>query len=138
MKGTCETIDPQTGVSVCGMADLFGVKKCPNYIETWWKPQMVGGESQPVLVCDCAPKRTLMMIQELHNRLLGVEKSQEELRNETVWTEVVASVIGKNIGIDLQKFVEERQRLNNVLRLKDSQDEQKNLVEDKSENVDVV
>jgi len=138
MKGTCEPIDPQTGASTCGMADLFGVKKCPNYIETWWTPNKIGGESQPVLVCDCAPKRTLMMIQDLHNRLLGVEKSQEELRNETVWTEVVASVIGKNIGIDLQKFVEERQRLNNVLRLKDSQEEQKKLVEDTSENGNVV
>ena len=125
MKGTCEPIDPHTGESVCGMADLFGVKKCPNYIETWWTSQKVGGESQPILVCDCAPKRILLMIQDLHNRLIGVEKSQEELRNETVWTEVVASVIGKNIGIDLQKFVEERQRLNNVLRLKDSQEEQK-------------
>lgn len=135
MKGTCETIDPHTGKSICGMADLFGVKKCPNYIETWWTPNKIGGESQPVLVCDCAPKRTLMMIQDLHNRLVGVEKAQEDLRNETVWTEVVAHVIGKNIGIDLQQFVEERQRLNRTLQLKESLEGQQqiNFVEDKSE-----
>jgi hypothetical protein len=135
MKGTCEPIDPHTGQSTCGMADLFGVKKCPNYIETWWTPNKIGGESQPTLVCDCAPKRTLMMIQDLHNRLVGVEKAQEELRNETVWTEVVAHVIGKNIGIDLQQFVEERQRINKVLQLKedlDDRQQQINFVEDKS------
>jgi hypothetical protein len=115
----------------CGMAELFGRSKCPNYIETWWKPQKVGGNNKPVLVCDCAPKRTLLMIQDLHNRMIGVEQSQEELRNETVWTEVVATVLGKNIGIDLQKFVEERQRLRRVLQLKESVEEKPSLIEDK-------
>jgi hypothetical protein len=115
----------------CGMAELFGKKKCPNYIETWWTPQEVGGNNKPILVCDCAPKRTLLMIQDLHNRMIGVEQSQEELRNETVWTEVVATVLGKNIGIDLQKFVEERQRLRRVLQLKESVEEKPSLIEDK-------
>lgn len=134
MKGTCNPIDSQTGQSICGMADLFGIKKCPNYIETWWTPQSPSGDGKPILVCDCAPKRTLLMIQDLHNRLVGVEKSQEELRNETVWTEVVATVIGKNVGIDLQKFVEERQRMNRVLQLKqETEHTQLDLIEDVKE-----
>ena len=55
------------------------------------------------------------MIQELSNRLIGVEKSQEELRNECVWVQVFAEVIGKNSGLKLEKFVEERRRKENIV-----------------------
>ena len=91
---------------------------CCNYMESWWMPPETQG-SKPVLVSDCAPKRTFLMIQDLSNRLVGVQKSQEELRNETVWVQVVANVLGKNSGIDLEHFVSERKRQLNILDVKE-------------------
>jgi len=90
-------------------------EQCPFYIESWWQPE---GKGKPVLVKDCVHKRMFLMIQDLHNRLIGVQKAQEEQRNENVWVQVVAEVLGKNSGIDLGKFVEERQRLENINRIK--------------------
>jgi hypothetical protein len=136
MKGTCNPIDEKTGKAVCGMYELFGeVRKCPNFIESWWKPNPLDGDQTPILVADCAPIRTMILIQELSNRLVGVEKAQEHLRNETVWTEVVAHVIGRNIGVDLTKFVEERQRQIRVMELKKQEEQDKALIEEKSDGV---
>jgi hypothetical protein len=105
---------------------LWGLtdKNCPNFIESWWKP---GGitSSPPKLVCDCAPKRTFMMIQELCNRLIGVEQTQEKMMNENVWVQVVAEVMGKATGINLEQFVNERQRLMHIENIKS------NLLEEK-------
>lgn len=109
MENTCNFENCTFGKSMFNKAE-----QCFNYKETWWNIP----EEQPVLIKDCAPIRTLIMLQELSNRLIGVEKSQEQLRNECVWTQVVAEVIGRNIGIDLSKFVEERSRL---LRIKDTE-----------------
>jgi hypothetical protein len=97
----------------CANWELYGEGKCPNYIESWWTPNpMTGGE--PKLIADCAPRRTFLMIQDLHNRLVGVERSQEQMRNEVIWVEAVASIIGKNTGLDLERFVEERQRIQRI------------------------
>jgi len=59
-------------------------EKCPNYIESWWTPSQPGGDGQPILLHDCAPRRTFLMIQELNNRLIGVEKSNEQQRNTNI------------------------------------------------------
>lgn len=99
---------------------------CPNFIESWWTPGAQTTDAQPVLIADCAPKRTFLMIQELSNRLTGLQQSHEDLRNETVWIQVVANVIGKNTGIDLEQFVEERQRLQNVAGLKQQLEHKEN------------
>jgi len=69
MEGTCD--------KNCPLWKKYK-EKCPNYIESWWKPE---NKKEPILIKDCAPKRTFIMIQELHNRFIGVEKSQEEQRN---------------------------------------------------------
>jgi len=90
--------------------------KCPNYIESWWQPSPLS-PGPPVLVQDCAPKRTLIMIQDLSNRLVGVQKSQEEARNESVWVQAFAEVIGKNMGINLQEFVDNRNRAQRIADL---------------------
>lgn len=55
-------------------------EKCPNYIEAWWKPD---NGNEPKLIKDCAPKRTFLMIQELHNRLISLQQAQEQQRNLT-------------------------------------------------------
>lgn len=101
----------------CKLFDYLGGEpnQCPNYMETWWNPS---NNDTPVLVKDCAPRRTFLMIQDLNNRLVGVQKSQEKQRDENTWVQVVAEVLGKNSGVDLAAFVKERQRLQNVEKLK--------------------
>ena len=56
-------------------------KRCPNFIETGWKEH---DKAQPIMVADCAPRRTLLMMQTLYNRFIGVQKSNEEQRNTNV------------------------------------------------------
>lgn len=94
----------------CKLFELLGgnPEQCPNYQESWWQPD---GNGQPVLVKDCSPRRTLLMIQSLYARLEGVQKVQEQQRNENVWVQVVAEVLGKNSGIDLEAFVQRRKEL---------------------------
>lgn len=88
---------------------------CVNYVESWWTPQ---NDGNPILIKDCSHKRLFLMVQDLSNRLVGVQKSQEEQRNESVWIQVVAEVLGKNSGVNLEEFVKERQRLQNIDYLK--------------------
>jgi len=101
----------------CKLFDLLGgdPEQCPNYMESWWRPS---DNDAPILVEDCAHKRIFLMIQDLSNRLVGVQKSQEEQRDESTWVQVVAEVLGKNSGINLNAFVKERQRLQNIEKLK--------------------
>lgn len=105
MEGTC-------GKEKCRIWQLLD-GECPNYIESWWSPPPTN-PGPPVLVEDCAPRRTMLMIQELSNRLLGVEKTQEEARNETVWVQAVAELIGKNTGLNIQAFIDERNRMQRI------------------------
>ena len=90
-------------------------EQCVNYIESWWKPN---NKDNPILIKDCAHKRMFLMIQDLSNRLVGVQKTQEQQRNENTWVQVVAEILGKNSGVDLTAFVKERQRLQNIENLK--------------------
>jgi predicted TIM-barrel enzyme len=72
------------------------------------------------------------MIQELYNRQIGTQQALEQVRNEIQYTEVVADVIGKNLGIDLEKLVAERQRLLNIQKIREiatAQEEQKKITE---------
>ena len=55
--------------------------RCPNFIETGWKEH---DKAQPIMVADCAPKRTLLMMQTLYNRFIGVQKSNEKQVNTNV------------------------------------------------------
>ena len=52
--------------------------------------------------------------------MIGIQQAQEKQRDENIWVQVVAETIGKNIsGVDLTSFVKERQRLQNVEKLKE-------------------
>lgn len=100
----------------CQLWSLFD-GHCPNKMENMFSPPpTVGGP--PKMVIDCAPRRTMLMIQELYNRLIGVQKAQEEQRNENVWVQVVAEVLGKNSGIDLTAFVEQRRKLARAVEMR--------------------
>lgn len=92
---------------------LKSIEECPNHLRSTW----VNDKDETRLTNDCAPIRTCLMLTELYNRIIGIQKAQEELRNETVWTQVVAEILGKNSGVNLAKFVEERQRLQNIKQL---------------------
>lgn len=75
-------------------------EKCPNFIESWWTPKRPGDDGQPYLIKDCAPRRTFLMIQELHNRLIGVEKSNEQQRNANIVTiKVLSDMIRSNAEV---------------------------------------
>jgi len=66
----------------CKFHELIGgdPEQCPNFVESWWTPKDGG---QPRLVRDCAPKRTMLMVQEHYNRLIGLQEAQEQQRNES-------------------------------------------------------
>lgn len=53
-------------------------KGCPNFVETVWTPSNGG---QPQTILDCAPKRSLLLLTELSNRLIGVQQAAEQERN---------------------------------------------------------
>lgn len=71
------------------VCDKCTKKSCPNKITTPWKNEK--GEIREVV--DCAPKRTMIMVQQLSNAVVGVQKSQEEMRNsfDKVRTEMAKS-----------------------------------------------
>ena len=74
MENTCNSKE-------CKLFELLGgtEEQCPNFVQAWWRPL----EGEPKLVKDCAPKRTMIMIQEHYNRLIGLQQAQEEQRNES-------------------------------------------------------
>jgi hypothetical protein len=73
MENTCD-------FEKCYFAQLLdNVEQCPNYVEGWWTPL----EGKPQLYKDCAPKRTQLMVQELYNRLTGLQKASEQERNKS-------------------------------------------------------
>ncbi len=79
MENTCNYPD-------CGFAKFHKFKKpdqCPNYLENWFRTNAPGADQTPKLVRDCAPRRTLIMIQELYNRDIGVQQALEQQRNVT-------------------------------------------------------
>lgn len=75
-------------------------EECFNFKETWWKPL----EGEPKLVKDCAPIRTMLMVQGLHDRLIGVQKSQEEQRNTS--DKLTAVLLGCIRQVNLLKLKE--------------------------------
>lgn len=52
-------------------------KECPMFVTNTW----IGADQQAKVSEDCAPIRSMLMQQDLHNRCLGIQKSQEEMRN---------------------------------------------------------
>lgn len=75
---------------------------CFNFVESWWTPE---GRKEPIVVKDCAPKRTFMMIQDLYNRLIGVQKQQDELSKEYEKQQLVLSLLTDNIQMNLKRIL---------------------------------
>jgi hypothetical protein len=66
-------------------------KDCPFYMEMIWTPVSVGGKNESAkIIKDCSNKRSLLvLLEDVHPRLTGVEKSHEEMRNRYVETKNV-------------------------------------------------
>lgn len=76
-------------------------KKCPNKISTPWQNE----KGEVTMVQDCAPKRTMIMVQQLHNTLLGVQKSQDEMRNKFNMLEASVSPVANVKGFYIDQDV---------------------------------
>lgn len=81
----------------------LGMETCPNYIETLWQTQ---GELQPQIVRDCAPKRSLLMLQELYTRFFGLQQQVNQLESQTVELKAAHNQLFNAI-----KYVEEQKEL---------------------------
>lgn len=105
----------------CPVAKKFKLKKreeCPNYTEGWWTSQK---EDKPKIVHDCANKRILLMIQDLYNRLIGVQKSQEQMRNKYEENQAIMSLLSDNIRLNFEKVLNQRMgRLGRILEIENT------------------
>lgn len=109
MQDTCKS----EGCVIYKKLKLKSPEQCPNYILSTW----TNDKNEIKLTKDCTPIKTSLMQAEFHNRLIAIQRAIEQLRNETTWVQVVAEVLGKNSGVDLEAFVKERQRIMNVKQL---------------------
>jgi len=82
-------------------------EECPNYIETIWHEE---GNQQPRIVRDCAPRRNLLLTQELYNRIFCLHKqvSQAEGQIEkmrTGFTNMIQAIhyIEEAKAVEMQK-----------------------------------
>jgi len=77
MQDTC---NPKKCVFLKKVLKERNPEGCPNYIESLWTKL---GESQPIVVRDCAPKRTVLICQDLINSNLGMQQAHEQMRNRS-------------------------------------------------------
>lgn len=59
----------------------MGYKECPNYIETIWNEI---DNPEPRIVRDCAPRRSLLLLQELLNKSFAVQAQASQMEGEVV------------------------------------------------------
>jgi len=70
-------------------SESLDFQNCPFYVEMMFTPNPVGGKIETAkLVKDCSNKRSLLMLlEDIHPRLSGVQKSNEEMRNASAKAE---------------------------------------------------
>jgi hypothetical protein len=105
MEGTCSYKD----CKIYKKLKLKSPDECPNYVESWWAED----GKDPKLIRDCLPKRLLLMMQDFHERMIGMQSDIEKMRNEAIWSQA-ASIVKNNV--DIQKFVEARSEIINKLK----------------------
>lgn len=66
-------------------SESLDFQNCPFYVEMMFTPNPVGGKIETAkLIKDCVNKRSLLMLlEEVQPRLIGVQKSNEEMRNRS-------------------------------------------------------
>ena len=71
MKGLCT-------FEKCYFGQLLDSKEqCPNYMEHWFYPK----DKDPESIEDCAPRRTVEMLKDIHARLIALQKTDDQQRN---------------------------------------------------------
>jgi len=84
--------------------------QCPNYVEGQWKTPK-GATYQTK---DCAPKRSMILTQQLYDFMIGMRQDYADVRKAT---EAVLQIAACNTGVDLmvidgevedQKQIEEK------------------------------
>jgi hypothetical protein len=68
--------------------------QCPNYVEGLWKTK----EGDTYQTKDCAPKRTMILTQQLYDFMFGMRMDYADVRKAT---EKVLQVAGNSVGADL-------------------------------------
>lgn len=51
---------------------------CPNFMYTTWVNKE---ESMPKVLDDCAPQRTVLMLMDMHNHIMGMKEYASQTRN---------------------------------------------------------
>jgi hypothetical protein len=69
-------------------------RHCPNYVEGEWKSRE--GEKYPVK--DCAPKRSMILTQQMYEHIIGVRRDYNQFRNAS--TEVL-KLAAQTVGVEL-------------------------------------
>lgn len=80
--------------------------ECPNKIESYWKDEK--GELK--ILTDCAPKRSMLMLQDFSNQIVSQQAAIEQLRNEQ--TEIKAQLIASN-----ERFVQAADQMHQLLNV---------------------
>jgi hypothetical protein len=82
-------------------------KDCPFYSEMIFTPSPIGAKVETAkTIKDCSNKRSLLLLlQEVYPRLLGVQASNEEMRNSS---DKASSVIGDFLKIASENIVNNR------------------------------
>ena len=70
VKGTCVKEDCQSWKE--------NGNKCPHYMETVWVNESNG---VPKILEDCAPRRTVLMLMDMHNQLAGIKIYASQTRS---------------------------------------------------------
>lgn len=71
------------------------IEDCPFYQEMIWTSTSVNGKNEAAeVIKDCVNKRSfLVLLEDVYPRLLGVQKSNEEMRNATQQASTIVSDI---------------------------------------------
>lgn len=76
---------------------------CPNYIKSEWRNEESG---ELRLIHDCAPVRTMIMLSEIYNKIIGVQKAAEQTRNALSLLRGAVTVSMAELGCGVDSRIE--------------------------------
>jgi hypothetical protein len=90
---------------------------CPNYVEGVWESK----EGEKYTTKDCAPKRTMILTQQMYDHIIGVRRDYNQFRNAS--TEVLrlaAQTVGVELFVDGEVVDQTKQIEDNISNGKDT------------------
>jgi hypothetical protein len=67
---------------------------CPNYVEGTWE----SAEGEKYTTIDCAPKRTMILTQQMYDHVIGTRRDYNQMRNAQV---EILKLAGQAAGVEL-------------------------------------